>query len=171
MIDKQVLKGIESTLLYRGEAAVLAEITSKLSWEHGELDALLLGLASIGYGRWPSVLVSMGSNINTVGDEGQTVLSQCVHGEKSNIFGAVDPTFMTAIECLSLGADPNALYMSEFPLISLTLTCNKPEFASLFIASGANLTLPIQEEFLTSEHQWARQLLSICLASQSSLRT
>jgi len=152
---------IPSILFREGESAALAAIEGVADWGVNEASCLLIRLASIGYSRWPTKLVSLGADINFVGDEGETALSQCVHGEKRNKHQTADPTFQTAIECLSLGADPNLPYLGWRPLLGLTLSCNRPEFAVLFLCFGANFTEELRREFYSSSETWARELLAI----------
>ncbi|MEQ1710706.1 MAG: hypothetical protein ABL908_04820 [Hyphomicrobium sp.] len=152
---------IPKILFEGGEDAAIEAIASIRDWRSEELSKLMLELASIGFNRWPTLLVKLGANVNHIGSQGETAISQCIHGEKINRRGQRDPTFCTAIEFLYLGANPNALYMSEYSMLELSLECDRPEFAALLLASGATLTKSIRVCYESSGLTWAKHIVDV----------
>lgn len=135
-----------------------------------QLSEFLVYRSSGGGTQWPTELVRLGADPNFCDDEGGTVLSQCVHATVQVIYtGAKCPeTFETAVELLSLGADPNQICMSSYSVTSLALSVNRPEFVALFMLAGADLDriepddgVSLREILRSSERIWARQLLTL----------
>lgn len=128
----------------------MEELCSLADWPQERLSRLLVYLAPLGGTGWPTRLCELGAVIDFVGDEGETALSQCVHGARKNEDGSRgNDTFGTAIELLALGANPNATYLSMFSVTHLATVGNQPEFAALFLLSGADLERQEPDRFRT----------------------
>jgi hypothetical protein len=129
---------------------------------------------------WATSLVAMGADINYHNDEGETVLSRCVHAWVDRSYPVADVPrirkciWISALEFLSLGVDPNSRYLG-FSVTGLALAWNCPELASLFVMAGANLDLAEEEglrptlrsELMESELAWPKNL--IVMAERSRL--
>lgn len=138
--DESAFTGFAELLMQNGPDAVIAAFDQIKDWPREALSELLVFLAAYGGAKWPTRLCDMGADCNFVDQEGQTALSQCVHGHES-VSGSHD-TFETAIELLAAGADPNSSYLSLFSVTHLAVARNQPELAALFLMAGADLDRP-----------------------------
>ena len=163
------LKYYGGAFVTHGQNYLIKELV-KLEDCHGdEISQLLVFLSVLGGTDWPSILVEKGASLDAVDDEGSTVLSQCIHGScPYDQDGNTRHTFETAMELLRLGASPNLTYQNRTSVTSLAVGLNKPEFATLFLACGADLNLMepesgkrLSEVLEHSEHQWAKFLLKV----------
>lgn len=130
---------LAEVLIRRGSDALIVELKKLNTWPRDRLSALLVHLATLGGVRWPAVLHSMGADLEYVGSEGETALSQCIHGASNKSAEKRGLTFETAAELISLGASPNSSYMSMYSVTHLAVSQNLPEFALLFLLAGADL--------------------------------
>ena len=129
-----------STAILHGDSAKVTLSLEKLEgWSVDELSELLVALARYGGAGWPSVLVKLGAHVNHIDNEGQTALSQCIHGmvDARDGLGARD-TYATAAELLALGANPNGEYLG-MSLILLGVLSKLPAFVALLVLAGGSL--------------------------------
>jgi hypothetical protein len=123
---------------------------------------------------WLPILVKAGADVNFVGDEGQTPLSECVHTwaypDRVNGPSAKKNALSNAIELLSLGSSPNSSYMGLFSVTALAVSLNAPELALAFLFAGASLNEKEPDEYSSDSLRevmrksvlpWPSQLLSI----------
>ena len=135
--DRKKLAGL---LLAGGSEALIPELEKLKGAPADELGDLAVFLAPLGGTKWPSLLHSLGANLDFVDDEGQTALSQCVQAQSDLRLGqGGTDTFATAAELLDLGADPNASYLSMSSVTALAARLNLPDFVVLFLLAGADL--------------------------------
>lgn len=146
-------------------------LRDRLALTSNELSEFLVYRASGGGTIWPTELVQLGANPNFCDDEGNTALSRCVHARYDSRSSRTD-TFLTAIELLSLGADPNQRYSTFCSVTSLAASSGQADFVALFLLAGADLTLAegdfggsLSEYLSTSERPWVRQLLQLINAA------
>lgn len=104
-----------------------------------ELSQLLVLLSRFGGAGWPTELVKFGARVDYRDDEGQTAISQCIHGmvDARDCLGERD-TYQTAAELLSLGANPNGEYLG-MSLILLSAMSKLPGFMGLLLVAGGSL--------------------------------
>jgi ankyrin repeat protein len=135
-----------------------------------QLNEFMIYRASGGGTGWPTELYKVGADPNFVDDEGSSALSQCVHVAAFSKGQKIE-TFETAMELLSIGANPNQLYSTFCSITSLAMTSNRPEFVALFLLAGAELDRiepdegrPLRDILGESQHKWASHLLEVVAA-------
>lgn len=157
-------------LLSRSDTIGFLTAVDEALREGASVDAIAISLIGASDLDWPHALSGRGLNPNYKDDEGNTLLSMCVHtwcfrGSTAQV-GRV--AWQNMLSFLDLGADPNSSYLGLYSILRFSICSDARELAALLLASGADVDRiepegreTLRDFIMSSELMWTQQLLRI----------
>jgi hypothetical protein len=137
------LSSIADALETGGVEAMKYEVQKNKPFNSDDVSRLMLYIIGCSDQSWPGVLVELGGDVNYRNDEGESVLSVCVHRwvetRVKDLAQGRRNIWINALQFLRLGCDPNSAYMSHSSVTGLAVSWDCPELATLFTLCGVDL--------------------------------